>query len=110
MMGFHKRQELGKRDERMAKKQTKLEGVLGGFSDDADTGRADWNTCSPELMKAVVVSITAMGGAVIFGLSRDKGAHSVTLMHDQDRKSIWMAGNADLDAEMSAILSKLSPG
>ena len=68
---------------------------------------ADWGGCAAEKIQAVVVGITELGGAVTFGLSRDNGAHSLTLMLDGSRATLWFNGNADLDDELIKILGTL---
>lgn len=68
---------------------------------------ADWGGVSSEKLLAVVVAITELGGAVTVGMSRDKGAHSLTLMLDSERESLWFNGNADLDEELDMVLGAL---
>ncbi len=68
---------------------------------------ADWGGCDCGLLQAVVVKITALGGAVTFGTSRDGGAYSVTLLLDGDRETLWFNGDADLDDEMHAVVETL---
>lgn len=80
---------------------------LAAFGTRGPAEGADWGTCDGELLAAVVVEITSQGGAVIFGLSRDLGAHSVTLMLDDERETLWFNGSADLDEELRMIKAKL---
>jgi len=68
---------------------------------------ADWGGCKAEKMQGVVVAITELGGAVTFGLSRDNGAHSVTIMLDGERETLWFNGDADLDSELDSIEATL---
>jgi len=70
-------------------------------------GSADWGGCDPARLQSVVVSITGLGGAVTIGLSRDKGAHSLTLLLDGGRETFWFNGGADLDAELDDVLGVL---
>ncbi len=63
----------------------------------------DWGTCDSGTMRAVVVAITCLGGAVTFGLSRDNGAHSLTMMLDGHRKTMWYNGDADLTDELTRV-------
>lgn len=76
---------------------------LDVFAQQSTSGGADWGGCNSELLQAVVVGITALGGAVTFGLSRDLGAHSLTLMLDGTRKTLWFNGDAELDDELQAV-------
>ncbi len=48
-----------------------------------------------------------MGGAVTFGLSRDQGAHSLTLLLDGGRETLWFNGNADLEEALDEVLGVL---
>jgi len=80
---------------------------LAAFGSSAPGGSADWNFCHSELLQAVVVEITKRGGAVVFGLSRDLGAHSCTLMLDDNRKTLWFNGDANLDNELGAVIDML---
>ncbi len=68
---------------------------------------ASWALCKSELMLMLVHRITQLGGAVTFGLSRDGGAHMLTLMLDESRETLWYNGDADLDEEMDEVVHKL---
>lgn len=81
---------------------------LQAFTRGGQTGQADWGGCAPNLVQAVVVGITALGGAVTFGLSRDLGAHSLTLLLDGQRQTLWFNGGADLDTELQTVVDTLS--
>jgi len=70
---------------------------LAAFSKGGPASGADWGGCDPAWIQAVVVKITALGGAVTFGLSRDYGAHSCTLLLDNNRTTLWFNADADLD-------------
>jgi len=76
---------------------------LAAFSGREGTGKADWGACNPARIQAVMVGITELGGAVTFGLSRDLGAHSLTLLLDGNRTTLWFNGNADLDEELDGV-------
>lgn len=80
---------------------------LDAFTKGAAVGSADWGGVDSKWIQAVVVSITLMGGAVTFGLSRDQGAHSLTLMLEGNRKTLWFNGNAVLGDELSAVVATL---
>jgi hypothetical protein len=81
---------------------------LAAFASGGGKGSADWGTCDPARLQAVVVGITAVGGAITFGLSRDLGAHSVTLLLDGNRTTLWFNGNADLSAELEGVADTLA--
>ena len=81
---------------------------LQAFASGGESGQAEWATCSPELLHSVVAGITRVGGAVIFGLSKDRGAHSLTLMLGGKRQPLWYNGDADLDEELTAVVDMLA--
>ena len=80
---------------------------LKAFSERSGGGNGDWGNCDPKWIQAVVVAITRLGGAVTIGLSRDQGAHSMTLLLDGERQTMWFNGNADLDEELQGVLGVL---
>jgi hypothetical protein len=77
------------------------------FAERAGRGGAEWAGCDPKRLLAVVVAITGLGGAVTIGLSRDQGAHSLTLLLDNGRQTLWFNGDADLDLELDNVLGVL---
>lgn len=80
---------------------------LDAFRNRIGAADASWGGCDPKWLQAVVVSITGLGGAVTYGLSRDGGAHSVTLMLDGERETMWYNGDADLDDALKTIVGSL---
>lgn len=80
---------------------------LDVFGKSKAVGKADWGAANPQWMQAVAVAITLRGGAVTFGLSRDGGAHMLTLLLDGDRQTLWFNGDADLDTELEAVFATL---
>ncbi len=106
-MGLHSNVKNETSDNRRAKASKKRGSRLDDFNPPSHTGGADWSSCDPALLRDMVVLITDLGGAVTIGMSRDQGAHSITLMLDDVRKSIWIAGDADLDETLRDIIGKL---
>lgn len=80
---------------------------LDAFTKGRGDVEADWGGCDCKWLQAVVVAITSLGGAVTIGLSRDKGAHSMTLLLDGDRETLWFNGSADLDNELKTVIGSL---
>lgn len=80
---------------------------LAAFARSSNSSGADWGACDPDKLQGVVVAITGLGGAVTIGLSRDGGAHSMTLLLDDSRETLWFNGNADLNVELDLVLGKL---
>lgn len=77
---------------------------LEAFQNRGMRGNADWGGCNAELIQQVILGITELGGAVTFGLSRDQGAHSLTLLLDQSRETLWFNGDSDLSAELDKVI------
>lgn len=84
------------------------ESRLASFARGNPAGGGDWMGCDPGRLQAVVAGITRLGGAVTFGLSRDRGAHSVTLLLDDAKKTLWFNGDADLDSELETVAQTLA--
>lgn len=80
---------------------------LEGFGKSDAANGADWGSCSAEKLMAVVVAITALGGAITIGTSRDGGAHMMTLLLDDDRRTLWFNADAILDDEMDMVVGTL---
>lgn len=81
---------------------------LAAFANGSGNGSAEWDTADSTLVAATICAITAMGGAITFGLSRDQGAHSLTLMLDGHRKTMWYNGDAVLNDELQTVIDTLS--
>lgn len=77
---------------------------LAAIVGDEPEAQADWSTCSGDVMKRLVVAIGDLGGAVIFGYSRDKNSHALTLLLDREKKALYMGPDADLDDKMERII------
>ena len=94
--------------EQMSKRgSTNNKGRLEAFGKGREGSDADWGGCAPEKLQGVVTGITELGGAVTIGLSRDKGAYSLTLLLDGDRETLWFYRDADLDDELDDVIGKL---
>ena len=92
---------------RSTRGSTDNSGRLAAFTDAREGGTADWGSCDPSRLQAVVVAISRMGGAVTLGLSRDGGAYSLTLLLESERTTLWFNGGADLDAELEKVRATL---
>lgn len=80
---------------------------LAAFAKRRSKGDADWGSCDSERLQAVVVRITAMGGAITLSLSRDQGAHGLTLLLDDEKQTLWFNGDADLNEGLDNVLGVL---
>lgn len=95
------------RPKKKARGSTRNDNRLSAFAGRDGEGKADWATCDPARLQTVVVQITAMGGAITLGLSRNLGAHSLTLLLDGNRSTLWFNGDADLDVELDSVAAIL---
>lgn len=100
-------EKYGKKSGKSGRGSVKNANRLAAFAGVSGKGSADWGSCSPERLQAVVVEITGMGGAITFGLSRDEGAHMLTLLLDDNRETMWFNGAADLDMELLTVYETL---
>ncbi|KKL06217.1 hypothetical protein LCGC14_2598230 [marine sediment metagenome] len=80
---------------------------LEAFGKSGPAHGADWATADAELMRDVVVAITALGGAVLFGMSRDQGAHALTIMLGKEREALWYNADANLNEELAKVRERL---
>lgn len=60
-------------------------------------GQADWSNASADVIREVVISITKAGGAIRFGLTRDKGAYSLGIYIGDFRDTEYLGLYGDLD-------------
>lgn len=106
-MGIHENAEHDRKSRKSTRGSVNNANRLAGLGRGDASGGADWGGCNSEKLQAVVVGITELGGAVIIGMSRDKGAHSMTLLLDGSRETLWFNGNADLDMELDSVAAHL---
>jgi hypothetical protein len=62
-----------------------------------------WDTASPSGIVAVTVAVSALGGAVTFGGSRDGGALQVAIFLDGEKFVKWIPSGEDIDAVLAEI-------
>ncbi|KKL06207.1 hypothetical protein LCGC14_2598330 [marine sediment metagenome] len=86
---------------------TKNKNRLEAFSKATSGSGADWSSVDAAKLRTVVSLITALGGAVTFGMSRNNGAYSITLMLDDHRETLWFNGSADMDEELEGVAMTL---
>lgn len=81
---------------------------LGAFAKSRRTGGgADWGTADPRWVAGCVVAATLKGVAITFMLSRDGGAHGLTLYSNGERETLWFNGDASLDDELEKVFAVL---
>lgn len=106
-MGLAKNQKHEKMGKKDGRGSTNNASRLDAFNRASSATGADWGSCDPRKLQTVVVQITALGGAITFGLSRDKGAHMLTLLLDGAKQTLWFNGDAELDAELDEVAATL---
>jgi hypothetical protein len=106
-VGLAKNREQEKKANRGRRGSTNNKARLEAFDSERGGADADWGGCNSEILQGVVVKITELGGAVTIGLSRDMGAHSMTLLLDGTRKTLWFNGSEDLDAALLGVAATL---
>lgn len=106
-MGLAKNQKHEKQVKGSKRGSTNNKGRLEAFGRSSPSSGGDWGGSDAGRIQAVIMGITQLGGAVTFGLSRDMGAHSLTLMLDGDRQTLWFNGDAELSEELDAVIGKL---
>ena len=70
-------------------------------------GVASYVGADSGFLYGIVCEITKRGGAVSFGLSRSQEAWNVTLFLDGDRRTVWINGGDDINAELEKIYYQL---
>ncbi len=106
-MGAYQNNEQTGGAKKKARGAVKNRDRLDAFANRNGEGSADWGACDPKWLQTVLVGITSLGGAATFGLSRDQGAHSLTLMLDGTRRTLWFNGNSNLDDELAAVVATI---
>jgi hypothetical protein len=64
---------------------------------------ANWAMADPLVLQALISAVTAQGGAVRFGYSRDGGAYSVGILGDGDPYTEWIRPTENLDMVLADI-------
>lgn len=70
-------------------------------------GSASYDLADGGLLFGIIIQISKRGGAVSFGLSRDRGAYNVTLFLDGTRKTVWISSSEDVNAKLEEIFHYL---
>jgi len=66
-----------------------------GASTDGNTAEATWDSVPFEFINLLVLNVTRCGGAITFGRTRDKGALTVTPLHDDfERQTHYVRPNS----------------
>jgi len=106
-MGIEKQKKISDNKRGSGRGSVNNKNRLAAFSKSSTSSGADWGGCDPSLLQQVVEEITRLGGAVTIGLSRDMGAHSLTLLLDGSRETLWFNADADLDVELQNVIGMI---
>lgn len=82
--------------------------LAGLGSGKGNSGGADYAEADFSWLAGIIIEITRRGGAASFGLSRDKGAYSVTIFLEGERKTVWISSGDDLNTELEKIVHYLA--
>lgn len=90
---------------KQARGKTNVPSRLSGLGQGAQiAGEATWTAAHERWVLSVIVEVTKRGGMASFGLSRDQGAFNVTILLDNDRRTVWISGSEDVDARLEEIV------
>ena len=87
----------------MTKKSTKPESGDNRRRRRRDETCADWGNANSELLARVIELVTAGGGAIRFGYSRDGGAYSLGIYGDGKPYTEFQPGNTDIDGWLEEL-------
>lgn len=82
-------------------------GRLGQAFSTGNAPQMDWADVDPRHIVWVLVAVTALGGAVTFGRSRDCGALMVALLLDGERETKWISPRDAPEDVLTEIAEKL---
>ena len=68
-----------------------------------DDAVADWGNAEPKLLASVIAGVTANGGAVRFGYSRDGGAYALGIYGDGDPFTEYFPATQDVDPWLEGV-------
>jgi hypothetical protein len=98
-------QKVGKTNSKRG--SVKNDNRLAAFAAARGNEIAGWGECSSDKLQGVILGITALGGAVTFGLSRNRGSHFIALMLDDSRETLWFNGDVNLDDALDTVMGTL---
>ena len=69
---------------------------------------ADWHLADPVLLQKAIAAVTAAGGAIRFGYTRDGGAYAVGLYMSNDHFTEYLRPADDLDGYLRDLADSFS--
>jgi hypothetical protein len=92
--------------EQMAAKQAKRQQRNKRGTNATNAGRANWAEVHVDIIALLIAKITEKGGAVMLGLTRDKGAYYIRIYLNDDPYSVYVSPNDNLWQEVLNILKE----
>lgn len=71
-------------------------------------GRADYATATPGWLQATIVAVTAAGGAIRFGYSRDGGVYAIGIYLGGEQEKYYIKQSEGLDVFLEEIYNDFS--
>lgn len=82
-------------------------GSLRNPTGDTGANSADWTSADGKLVIELISSVTALGGAVRFGYTRDGGAYSLGIYLDDDSETFYFPPSVDVDENLAIFVERL---
>lgn len=105
-MGVNDR-ERDKRDERNRKS---AENKARRFTNDRGSEPADWDMVDMAVLRSAIAAVSAMGGAIRLGYTRDGGAYAIGIYGDGEPFTVYVSPKEDINAELEGIRSTYAKG
>jgi hypothetical protein len=89
-----------KKDARAAAQQSRRREHYAKKGGDA----ADWQNADAELLRNVIATVAAAGGAIRFGYTRDGGAFAVGIYENGNMKTEYLPPDDDMEGYLKGIV------
>lgn len=89
-------------DKRERSKVSSGKSLLGRTTSSNEVG-FDWAIVEPERLSKIIQLVTGRGGAIRFGYSRDGKAGSIGVYYGDDRDTVYLRPNEDVEDVISII-------
>lgn len=94
-----------KRDDSRRKAQ---ENKVRRFTDNRGGTSADWETVDAMVLTRAIAAVSAMGGAIRLGYTRDGGAYALGIYGDGEPFTVYVSPKEDINAELEGIRATYS--
>lgn len=72
-------------------------------------GQANYATATPGWLAAVIVAVTAQGGAIRFGYSRDGGVYAIGVYFEGEQEKFYVKQSEGIDQWCEELYNDLAP-